>query len=436
MVVLLSIGLAQNWETSPVFTSPGDWMPVSIATDSLCLPHVAFGVSGSGVIGYASKEGDTWNYEYPDSGGAISSIGLCLDSADLPHMSFVVDRYPEPNELRYAYRDGDTWRIDALVQNATLYSLVLGRDGSPHVAFLDSCDRVVYGHRTDEWHFLEIPAYQADTLKLLGGASLAVDTNDRPGVAVTWWKGGTHDSLWLSFFEYDGQYWQRQDVDSTEGWAPWDFWSVRVRYDPASDLYHVVYRAYRYAVGKGDDWQVDWTGSMAGNVFCDFVLHQGRPHIASASPRDPVTYQWRSAGGWGTEVVQYTSAVSDPSIAVDLTGRPHVAFQWNDTLYYARRLLVGAAEPPASVQLETRLSVYPNPVQHAFMVEFTAPPTMSAVLSLTDASGRTVLSREVRVGTGHVRQRIVLPASTKAGVYFCALDDGRRRMSRKVVLTD
>jgi len=42
----------------------------------------------------------------------------------------------------------------------------------------------------------------------------------------------------------------------------------------------------------------------------------------------------------------------------------------------------------------------------------------------------------VSVDAGSLRHRVVLPASFKPGVYFCTLDDGHRKISRKVVLTD
>lgn len=435
LLALLSIGFAQNWEVQRIAVGG----PCSIAADSACSPRVAFSCPTG--LGYASRAGDSWVVSHPHAGIAVPAVRLCLDTNWLPHIAYQAGPYDPPytDSICYAYSDGDSWHIEVVARNAdaTLYSLALGRYATPHVLFVDS-GVVKYAHKSgDTWSVVSVPATQTDTLRLFGSASLALDAGDRPGVAVSWWKSGVpRDSLWLSVFEYDGQDWQRQDVDSTEGWAPWDFWPVRVRYDPASDLFHVVYRAYRYAVGKGEDWQVDWTGSMAGNVFCDFVLHQGRPHIASASPRDPLTYQWRSAGEWEQELV-VDEAAPNVSIAVDHDGRPHVAFApaGGETLFYARRLFIGVGEPPARVQAETRFSICPNPALRAFSVEFTASRRTTISITITDASGRTVLSQEASVDAGHSRYRIALPASVRPGVYFCTFDDGRRRTSRKVVLT-
>jgi len=440
----MTVVLGQNWEVSPILSAPGDWMPVAIATDSLCQPHVAFGLSGSGVLGYARREGDTWNFAYPDSGGAISSIELCLDSGDVPHLSYVVSRYPEPSELRYAYQNGDTWHVETVARNATLFSLVLARDGTPHMAFMDS-SRVKYAHKAgDTWNILTVPAYQADTLRRLGGASLATDTSDRPGVAVAWCKysGGSHDSLWLSFFEYDGTSWHRFEVDSVQarGSAVWDFWPVRVRSDPGTDLFHILYRDATYATGKGNNWHVEEANVSAGNVCCDFVLHRGRPHIACASTWDPVTYQWRWAGGWETEMVVNTGLLENPSIAVDRDARPHIAFfGWYDTLFYARRLFIGAEEPaPPLDRSQPRLLIYPNLASGDLQAQYGVPVKGRVRLTLYDVQGRVKITFADReMSPGYYRLAMGGPSrSLPAGVYYLSLTQLGNQVTKKVVLAE
>jgi len=152
---------------------------------------------------------------------------------------------------------------------------------------------------------------------------------------------------------------------------------------------------------------------------------------------DPVTYQWRWAGGWEGEMV-VTKNADVVSVAVDRTGRPHIAFASavDETLFYARRLSVGEEEPPTTAQPEARLLVYPNPAARAFTVEFSAPRRTAAAITLSGASGRTVWSRKENVGPGCYHRKISLPASIGPGVYFCTLDRGGERISRKVVLTD
>jgi hypothetical protein len=345
-------------------------------------------------LGYARRTQDSWKISYPQTGIVVTEVELCLDTNELPHIAYKAGPYDPPytDSICYAYCDGDTWHVETVVRNATLLSLVLARDGTPHLAFLDS-SQVKCAHKADDtWSILTVPAYQADSLRRLIGASFALDTSDRPGIAVGWYKYGVQrESLWLSFFEFDGQNWHRSEVDSAEGSAPWDFWAPRVQYDPGADLFHIVYCYGRYATGKGSNWQVEMAvGVSVGNWWYGFALHQGRPHIACSSMMDPLTYQWRWAGGWEEELVVYKVA-SAVSLAVDRTGRPHLAFVSfeNESLYYARRLFVGTEEPAQTgVQPELRLLVHPNPAFGDFTVQYGVPVKGRVRLTLCDVQGR------------------------------------------------
>ena len=107
----------------------------------------------------------------------------------------------------------------------------------------------------------------------------------------------------------------------------------------------------------------------------------------------------------------------------------------------------GVAEGPRHVPPQWSLSVSPNPARGAFTVRYDVPLTLAlsqreregvrATMSLGiyDVGGRLVRSLangEVPPGRYEARTPSgVLPA----GVYFCTLDNGVHRLSRKVVLT-
>ncbi|MEO0080857.1 MAG: T9SS type A sorting domain-containing protein [candidate division WOR-3 bacterium] len=308
------------------------------------------------------------------------------------------------------------------------------------MVFVDSLG-VKYAYKAgDTWNILTVPAYQADSLRRLGGASLAVDAADQPGIAVTWTKHSNHDSIWLSFFEYDGQNWHRFEVDSAKGWGPYDFWVPKVQYEPGTDIFHITYRAYAYqgvyVTGRRSAWQVEQASVSVGNWWYDFALHQGRPYIVCSSVRVPLKYQWRWAGGWEEELVVEEAAPA-VSIAVDRTGRPHVAFFpfSGDTLYYARRLFVGTEEPvPAVTRAEPQLVVHPNPAPRAFTLEFPVSSRTTATISLCDASGRTVWTEEQTVCPGHYRTRLRLPAEVSPGVYFLRVKGSQEEGTARIVL--
>ena len=440
LVILASITFGQNWEMRSIIPEIGTAMDADIATDSLCLPHVAFWRSGA--LAYASWTGDSWSIEYPDS-GPILDLDFCLDRNDNPHIGYTA--YAQPPEVRYVRRDGDSWRIETVAQYFTqgdrwLGALALARDQTPHMVFVDSATAKYAYKAADTWNVLTVPAYQADPLRRLIGASLALDTSDRPGIAVNWFKyDGGCDSLWLSFFEYDGEDWHRSDVDSAQsGAAPYVFWAPRVRNDPATDFFHIVYRAGAYATGKDGNWQVEEAPVPGcGQGACDFVLYRGRPHIVSGGGMFPVQYTWRSAAGWETEKVGPSGTIAGaPSIVVDRKGTSHLTFvsDEDESLYYACRLVVGTEEPPTVVQPKLRLLVHPNPAPRAFTLEFPVRSPATAAIRLRDALGRTVWSQAEKVYPGQYCRRVCLSASIRPGVYFLQVETNSQRSIEKVVL--
>jgi len=429
MLILASVGFGQNWEMKSIIPEIGTAFNADIAADSLCLPHVAFERYSLG-LAYASWTGDSWSFEYPDV-GVLSSLDFCLDLNDNPHIGYTMgDR---PFGVRYACRDADTWHIDTVAPRGGGVSLAVARDGTPHMVFVDSLVKYAY-KAADTWNVLAVPAYQADTLRRLLGASLALDTSDRPGIAVNWTKPvGHRDSLWFSFFEYDGENWHRSDVDSLEP-TPFGFPVPRVRSDPATDLFHVVYTAWSYATGKGGNWQVE--DAPVPDGACDLALYRGLPYIVGGGGM-PVQYTWRTTAGWETEIVGPGSTLGRASIAVDRTGRPHLTFVSADdgSLYYAYRLFDGTEEPaPPAVQPKLQLQVRPNPAPHAFTLEFSVRSPATAAIRLCDALGRNVWSQSERVYPGQYRRRVCLSASISPGVYFLQVESESQRSIEKVVL--
>jgi hypothetical protein len=430
LVLLASVGFGQNWEMRSIVPEIGAAYDADIVTDSLCLPHVAFNRSGHGLT-YASWTGDSWSFEYPLSVSGWD-LDLCLDRNDNPHIVY------RSSTLCYTWRDGGTWHTETVAAHGDRPSLALARDGTPHIGFVEwNSDTVKYAYKSaDTWNVLTVPAYQADPFKDLIGVSLALDTSDRPGIAVSWFKYNSgHDSLWFSFFEYDGEDWYRSDVDSLEP-TPVGVPIPRVRSDPTTNLFHVVYTSGVYATGKGGNWHVEEAPVPDG--ACDFVLYRGQPHIVT-SGQIPMQYTWRTTEGWETEMVgNYLFTCRCPAkIAVDRTGRPHLVFDsgGDESLYYARRLSAGTEEPaPAIVQQKLQLLVYPNPALRAFTLEFRVRSTATAVTRLCDALGRIVWSQDEKVYPGQYCRRFCLSASISPGIYFLQVETDSQRSIEKVVL--
>lgn len=96
----------------------------------------------------------------------------------------------------------------------------------------------------------------------------------------------------------------------------------------------------------------------------------------------------------------------------------------------------GVAEGTRNVPLQWSLSISPNPARGAFVVRYDVPRQCRVSVGVYDAGGRLVRSlSEGNASPGTYEAKLpsgVLPA----GVYFCTLDNGTMRISRKVVLTE
>jgi len=149
----------------------------------------------------------------------------------------------------------------------------------------------------------------------------------------------------------------------------------------------------------------------------------------------------QSAGKWGQSLGARGRAVQSP-----FSGR--VAWQFDISDSVIDFTGGGVAEAPDRVPLQWSLSVSPNPARGAFTVRYDVPLTLALSqrekegvrevmsLGIYDAGGRMVRSlSEGNVVPGRHEARVpsgLLPA----GVYFCTMNTGAKRISRKVILTE
>ena len=96
----------------------------------------------------------------------------------------------------------------------------------------------------------------------------------------------------------------------------------------------------------------------------------------------------------------------------------------------------GVAEGTRSVPQHWSLSISPNPARGAISVRYDVPSQSRVSIGVYDAGGRLVRSlSEGNVAPGRYEAKLpsgILPA----GVYFCTLDTGAKRICQKVVLTE
>ena len=96
---------------------------------------------------------------------------------------------------------------------------------------------------------------------------------------------------------------------------------------------------------------------------------------------------------------------------------------------------VGAKEAVPAPSVSRQIEAIPNPFTRTCVFRLSWPLADGEALTLHDASGRLVrtLSGSLNLkwdGTDSEGRRL------PAGIYFCTLDNGAKRISRKLVLTD
>jgi hypothetical protein len=144
--------------------------------------------------------------------------------------------------------------------------------------------------------------------------------------------------------------------------------------------------------------------------------------IATGLPGADTLYRWVVPSG-----------VPDTGRVVVMAYGPGWQFDMSDSvIHFAAG---GVAEGTRSIPQQWSLSVSPNPARGAFSVRYDVPSQSRVSVGVYDAGGRLVRSlSEGAVPPGRYEAKIpsgLLPA----GVYFCTMNTGVKRISRKVVIS-
>jgi hypothetical protein len=172
-----------------------------------------------------------------------------------------------------------------------------------------------------------------------------------------------------------------------------------------------------------EPYQVGWAGfpgtakgvAVSGE-FVYVVSRQGLYVIDVSDPRNP------HLAGW--YVIDIGGLVVSGGLA------------YTPGLDIVEFLGEGVAESERPEPRRLTLEVSPNPARGALSVSYAVPQQAQASVGIYDIGGRLVRSLSGgEVAPGRYEAR--LPArALPAGVYFCTLDNGTKRISRKVVLTE
>jgi hypothetical protein len=232
-----------------------------------------------------------------------------------------------------AVQSQQTWvfeRVDDALSNDQ--ALVVDSQDRPHLCYFDSQEGDLHYARFDgqQWQRESVDGEGFAG----GGCKLAVDSDDRPH--MSYYDGLNGD---LKYAHFDGRAWQVHTVDSL-GDAGFDS-SIAV---DAQQWPHIVYTSaqeLKYARWEGQHWQFDVVENTGGGIPSLALDTTGRPHVAylvgaDAGLSNPAKYAYWDGTQWHREVIPDSASVWDLTLRLDGADQPHL-------LYYS-------TAPPAQVR--------------------------------------------------------------------------------------
>jgi len=194
-----------SWQISVVESGVSMAGTTSIAIDSQGHPHITYDDYNvmPHKLKYASFDGVNWTISIVDSLDGPQNARLCLDSNDLPHISYIAYLVAD---LRYAYFDGTSWQLQT-VDNANLAnfnSLALDTNGNPHIAYERGSSGLRYAYNLGSgWQFIDL-----DLGAIIQTPSIVIDSLNYEHIAYN--KTGIYQ---LRYAHYNGITWTFEDID-------------------------------------------------------------------------------------------------------------------------------------------------------------------------------------------------------------------------------
>jgi len=184
----------------------------SLALDSSDRPHIAYLDWGANELKYAHWDGDEWQYEYVETGGdTCYYISLALDSNDHPHISY--QKQDDEDDLKYAHWDGSVWQIETVdteEEVGEFSSIAVDSNDLPHIAYLYYIQAPETAHL--RYAYLDGDVWRIETVDsdgLAGGyTSIALDSADRPHISYYEYSYET-----TRYARWDGERWLIYDLD-------------------------------------------------------------------------------------------------------------------------------------------------------------------------------------------------------------------------------
>ncbi len=350
------------WQTSDVVPSSSrQCHSTSLALNAGDQPRISYycydPAVNSGHLHYAEWDGSAWALSqvqvgFPEQMGGLYA-SLALDSAGRPHIAYYVyEAIPINGELRYAYREGQTWLIETVQRGSPYFpvgsypSLALDSSDQPHVVYTDDRLRDLY------YAHISGTVWITETVETGGGienniySSLVLDQADQPHV------GYYNASLSIVHYAYkSGASWTVETVDEVDFSTASGLVSLARSTDGQPHLTYYDDRTgrFKHATYVGDTWQLEVV-DRAGNFGLASAMAldaNGQPHLSfcriTSDDCAELLYATLQGSAWQMEAVDIGLGrdIDRPSLLLDAAEQPHLAYHINNPannrvgLYYA-----------------------------------------------------------------------------------------------------
>jgi hypothetical protein len=310
-----------------------------------------------------AQGGYLWQRTVVDSEGNVGEYtSLALTGSGAPCISY----FDAGNKaLKYAHRVGSTWQTETVEKSGEggdtgrFTSLALDGADHSHISYHDlKWGDLEYAHYDgSQWHIETVEGYGGN----FGlSNSLALDAADHPHIAYS-----EVGSNWghLKYAYYDGATWHKEVVDGPPGGDVGQCISLALGGD---DHPHISYCDrgnwdLKYAYHDGSQWHIE-TVDAEGYVGYDTALavdSSGRPHIAYLAETNQLRYARYDGTQWHIEMVDDDWAPYGGgeyiSLALDSHDRPYISYDRAVVYQHSLRLVYfdGAAWQSEVVDTQT-----------------------------------------------------------------------------------
>jgi len=447
VMAILPVLLYGQWNIETVDTTGTVGRKCAIAVDANGYPHISY---RDGTVGwrlkYAQWDGSNWQIAFVETTESVYGVtSIALDGSGNPHIAFEKGIL-YGGQLWHAWWDGSSWQQEG-VDSLPYYgdagewsSIAFDTDGYPHIAYTYYYDGDCYiKHAYKDvsgWHRSVADSLIGDEFQYV---SMALDNSNHPHISYYDWN--VYD---LKYAYWDGATWHIERVDTTGG--------VGCHSSIALDSLGYPHIAYmdgtnygvKYARWDGSAWQIETVESNTGYGFYTSLALDvnNRPHISSAEYMSDLRFAYWDGSDWQIEVVDNTAGCGWTSLAIDGSGYCHIAYYDggdSTNLKYARRLPTGIEETYPIPGVLHLAQSSPNPFNSATSIQYVLPRNGFARLAIYNIAGqlvRILVEGEEFAGTHTVRWngRDEQGSSVSSGIYFCCLETGNLKSTRKMLL--